>query len=416
VPIRWDDLPHEEIRWKIYTRLRHNAVERATRDSLRHILVRRLHELNAADHRRFVEIEACSLVEHLRCTRDVYREICAQHGCQPILEAHWVVLRVAVYPTAIALLRERLLEYARLTRIPGRDLSLLFGIETQTCYVDCGHGMAMMRAPDPENRTPASQAELECLVLLIQEDTFLDFRDIRSGGGVWVPCGGGPFALDDGLSMRRSFSLCGLRYEMTFPEWNDLRKKWWRTCAPWSEGLSSLYASVLEELLTQWRALPLDSKADEIALAEATSGLTKVVVPAEPNLPLRLQRGKECEELAEEMNVIEHRCRRGGRALREIQAEVSDFRIWKCADALTSEDKETFYHPGTWGPGYANLLLGKVYARAGRNISGETINTWRKDYRAYVRWQKDNPLKTPDDFVRGLRAVRRGYRTSSMKG
>ena len=414
MPIRWDGLPHEEIRWKIYTRLRHNAVERATRDSLRHILVRRLHELNAGDHRRFVEIEASSLVEHLRCTRDVYREIIEQHGCQPMLEAHWVVLRVAVYPTAIALLRERVHEYAKLTRIPGRDLSLLFGIETQSCYVDCGHGMVMLRPPDLENEAPASDAELQSLALLIQEDTMMDVGDIRGDDGVWVPFGRGPFAIDDPISWKRSFSLCGLRYEMTLPEWIEQRKKLWHECAPWSEGLACLFASVQEELLTQWHTLHLERRAS-LALGAATSSLKQVVVPAEPNLPLRLQRGKDCEELAKEMKVIEHRWRRGGRSLHEIQQEFSAFRIWKCVDVLTADDKETFYHPGMWEPGYENLLLGKIHARRGQIIAAETVNTWRKEYRAYARWQKQNPSKTPDDFVSELRIVKKGYRDSLTK-
>ena len=151
-------------------------------------------------------------------------ETVAQHGCQPILEAHWVVLRVAVYPTAIAVLRERLLEYARLTRIPGRDLSLLFGIETQSCHIDSGHGIAMLRAPDIENETPASHIELESLALLIQEKTFLDFRDINHRSAVWIPFGGGPFAIDDALSYEEAlaYAACAMKCPcpngMTFGE------------------------------------------------------------------------------------------------------------------------------------------------------------------------------------------------------
>jgi hypothetical protein len=39
------------------------------------------------------------------------------------------------------------------------------------------------------------------------------------------------------------------------------------------------------------------------------------------------------------------------------------------------------------GPGYANLLLGKLYANAQRNVAAGTINTWRKEYRAYLKWR-----------------------------
>jgi hypothetical protein len=70
--IRWNEFPHGDIRLGIYARLRRNAVERSAEDSSRHILRRRLPSSNAEDHRRFIELEARSLIEHLRCTRDVY--------------------------------------------------------------------------------------------------------------------------------------------------------------------------------------------------------------------------------------------------------------------------------------------------------------------------------------------------------
>ena len=132
--IRWDAFPHDEIRLKIYARLSQNAAGRSADASLHHILRRRLSALDPEDHRRFVELEARNLVEHLRCTRDVYREFVEKHNCRPVLEAQWVVLRLAVFPTAIAVLRAQVVNYARLTQIPGRDLSILFGILTRTCY------------------------------------------------------------------------------------------------------------------------------------------------------------------------------------------------------------------------------------------------------------------------------------------
>jgi hypothetical protein len=111
--IRWDDFPHKEIRLKIYARLSQNAVGRSEQDSLRHILRRRLSSLDPEDHRRFIELEARNLVEHLRCTRDTYREFVEKHNCRPVLEAQWVILRLAAFPTAIALLQSWLDEIAR---------------------------------------------------------------------------------------------------------------------------------------------------------------------------------------------------------------------------------------------------------------------------------------------------------------
>ena len=102
--IRWDEFPHHEIRLKIYARLAPNGVGRAAEDSKLHILRRQLSSLHQEDHRCFVELQARHLVEHLRCTRDVYREFVDSKGCHPVLEAQWVVLRCAVFPTAIAIL------------------------------------------------------------------------------------------------------------------------------------------------------------------------------------------------------------------------------------------------------------------------------------------------------------------------
>jgi integrase len=102
--IRWDEIPHAEIRLKIYAALRKNAVARSADDSSRHILRRQLRKLDAEDHRRFIELEARDAVEHLRCIREAYCEFVEQNNCQPIKEAYWVVLRCAVFPTSIAVL------------------------------------------------------------------------------------------------------------------------------------------------------------------------------------------------------------------------------------------------------------------------------------------------------------------------
>jgi hypothetical protein len=411
--IRWDDFPHDELRLRIHARLGHNAAERSAEDSLRHILQRRLPDLNCEDHRRFVELEARNLVEHLRCTRDVYQDFVEKQGCRPILEAHWVVLRCAVFPTAIVLLREHLVKYAKLTRVPGRDLSLLFGIPTRTCYWHVDRVFRLTRPPDPKDATPASENELECLGELVNEDTLLWFRDIVAGGGVGCPFGAGPFAADDAVALHNSFVLCAIDCEITLPEWIPLRRNLWHQCSPWTDGLCGMFGSVQEELLAQWRVLPSDSLVRERTLQAQVSGLEPIVVPLEPRLPHRLGRGKDCEELADEIKTIRHKRNRGGLSISEIQNECSFFKIWKRTDVLSAEDKDTFLHPGTWESGYENLLLGKLYSSGSRNLSAGTINTWRKEYRAYLRWQKENPLKAAGDFVMELRNRKGSYRKSS---
>jgi len=230
--IRWDEFPHGEIRLKIYARLNRNAVEHSAEDSLRHILQRRLPSRKAEDHRRFIELEASSLVEHLRCTRDIYQEFVNKHNCHPVLEAHWVVLRCAVFPTAIALLREQVIKYARLARIPGRDLSILFGIPTRTCCKDVGDEFRFLRPPDLDDDTPATDGELQSLGRLVDDDSLLGFRDIRDGGAVFQLYGGGPFATDDRRSLDNSWSLCALLQQITLIDWMGIREKWWHLCSP----------------------------------------------------------------------------------------------------------------------------------------------------------------------------------------
>ena len=158
MPICWDDIPHAEIAAAIHLRLGQYAVGRSAEDASRHILSRRLGFLDAEEHRRFVELESRDLVAHLRCTRDVYREFVEKHSCSPVLEAYWVVLRCAVFPTAIAALRRKVVEYLKLARVPGRDLSLLFGIPTHTCYRE--GPIPLLGAPDFDDDTAATDSEL----------------------------------------------------------------------------------------------------------------------------------------------------------------------------------------------------------------------------------------------------------------
>jgi hypothetical protein len=283
--IRWDEFPHYEIRLKIYARLGHNAIERSAEDSSRRILRRRLASLDPEDHRRLIELEARNLVEHLRCTRDLYQEFVERHNCRPILEAKWVVLRCAVFPTAIDILRGKVIEYARLTRIPGRDLSLLFGIPTRTCYTSVGDAIGLLCPPNLDDNTASTDKELLSLGGLVNEGSLLWFRDIRDGGAIGLPRGEGPFAIDNALTIRNSFALCGLRDQLTLPNWLPLRDKWWHQCSPWTDGLCNLFGSVQEELLSQWHALPPDSLAHELALNEKASDFKTIVVPAAAGQP-----------------------------------------------------------------------------------------------------------------------------------
>jgi hypothetical protein len=88
--------------------------------------------------------------------------------------------------------------------------------------------------------------------------------------------------------------------------------------------------------------LPLDSEAQELKLREETADFKAVVVPSETRLPSRLERGKDCEERAKEIDTIKHKRIRSGMTVAEIQTECSFFKIWKRVEVLSIEDKELF--------------------------------------------------------------------------
>jgi hypothetical protein len=329
--IRWNDFPHGEIRLRIYASLGHNALERSANDSLRHVLQRKLSYLNAEDHRRFVELEASCLVEHLRCTRDIYQEFVNDHKCRPVVEAHWMVLRFAVFPTAIELLKERVTEYAKLTRIPGRDLSLLYGIPSRACGKDSGDALRPSCLPDLDDNRHATEAELRSLGHLVDEDSLLCFKDIKDGGSVFQLFGGGPFATDDRRSLRNSWSLCGLSQQITLLDWATIREKLWHLLSPWTDGLVNLFAAVQEELLTQWRALPPDSLAYELGLKERGSRFEFFVVPSSENTRKGMKPGRK-PRLAEDFVVCAGTLWR--KTIRDSNTKVSHQQLREIARAL----------------------------------------------------------------------------------
>jgi hypothetical protein len=348
-------------------------------------------------------------VEHLRCTRDVYQEFVNHKGCSPILEAHWVVLRCAVFPTSIPLLRAEVFEYAKLTRVRATDISLLFGIATKSCHQRVSKGLALLKPPDLNDESPATDSDLKALSELVREEYLLQFNDIRKGGGVWRPFGGGPFAVDDRLTLEDSWGLCAIRSGITLLEWIDIREGLWKHSRPWTQGLCDLYAAVQEELLSQWQAFPDDSSWLQFWLKNPVEFKSVAVLP-EQQMPQALSRGRECHELSEEIKTIRHKFVRSGLNMSEIKREFPSFKIWSRVDLLPNDDKDTFLRPGMWETGYVNLLLGKLFANGSRPVAPGTVNNWLKDYRAYLRWKESNPSNAPEDFLHKLRTRNRGYR------
>ena len=130
VPVRWNDLPHQELWEQARNAIPFGARERAAEDSVRHILKRQLPRLDPVDHTRYVELEAARIVELLRAVRDEYREYLEKLGCKPLAEMYWVVFRFGVMHHAINILRAAAFDYVMLSKIEFEHWQFLFGPPT----------------------------------------------------------------------------------------------------------------------------------------------------------------------------------------------------------------------------------------------------------------------------------------------
>jgi hypothetical protein len=126
VPLRWDQVPHAEIRLKAQAAMSLGSPSRAAEDSLRFILKRRLPRQDPTDHMRYIELESARVVETLRFLRDQYRAYFEQQGCNPLAEVYWVVVRFAVKDWAIMVLRAAVFNYIAACRVKNRAVAGTF--------------------------------------------------------------------------------------------------------------------------------------------------------------------------------------------------------------------------------------------------------------------------------------------------
>ena len=86
-----------------------------------------------------------------------------------------------------------------------------------------------------------------------------------------------------------------------------------------------------------------------------------------------------CELVVGEIRTIRHSCLSRGWSMNEHRRQYPDLQVWRVADALCLEDRDTFEHPHRWGPatGYAHKVLGVFYG----GKAEETIRSWRKKLR-----------------------------------
>jgi hypothetical protein len=147
----------------------------------------------------------------------------------------------------------------------------------------------------------------------------------------------------------------------------------------------------------QWLAPELQRVADdamsEAAKQEAGAAVTSEDPTAdpsvqripEPKLTRQLQRGRECEERAQEIAKIRRMVHEGGLTIHEIRRDHPEFGIWELVGTMLKEDRDTFDKPIEWGAakGYANNLLARFKGK-----SPSTIDDWRKFWRAHDQNRK----------------------------
>ena len=251
LPVRWVEIPHEQLYQRARNALAQGSRERAKQDALRHVLIRRLPELDPGDHRQYVEIECCKIVETLRAIRDEYRRYLEEEGCKPIAEMYWVVFRFGIVQYAVRLLRDIAFEYVFRSKVPFEEWEILYGLSFIPKFPLSGAS----NLPDTPN--PTVQSLCEAIQGLVREETLR---------GVSV---GGPFGKDGQLILTKrtpGFDFWGP--QMTFPDIVKARQLLWDQCCPWTEGLSRLFDSTQEELNFQYSLLAEDAKRMESAFVK----------------------------------------------------------------------------------------------------------------------------------------------------
>ena len=242
LPIRWTELPHQELYQRALNAMALGSRDRASEDSVKHVLKRRLPKLDPSDHFRYIEIECRRVVETLRTTRDQYRAYLEEQGCKPIAEMYWVVFRFAVIPYAVKLVRAAASDYVINTQVDRNDWHTLYGYSWKG-IIPLGEKSSI------DNLFETVQ---ETMVSLIHEETF---REVMTGG---------PFGRDGQMRVGRMRPAAEFQIgEMTLLDTIKMRQELWEKCYPWTEGLARLFDAGQEELFCQAGKLTEDGRGAE---------------------------------------------------------------------------------------------------------------------------------------------------------
>jgi hypothetical protein len=250
-PIRWDELPHQELRYAAKASMAFGSRARASEDAKLHVLTQRLWKLDAADHMKYIEIINARTVEVLRAVRDEYRGYLQQKGAKPIAEMQWVVVRYGVMDWAVMALREAIFEYIGHCRINTECWEGLFGFRAPIQF----------RSEEPvqaKSETVKADAALsETIKGFITQNVFDEVRP------------GGPFGRYNQIRLARAMPF---RTEgETLLDEISTREKFWDHCYPWTEGLAMLFDAAQQEVISQFAVLGDDARQAESLLIKLSA-------------------------------------------------------------------------------------------------------------------------------------------------
>ena len=244
---RWDALPHDKLCQRALASMT-GARERSKEDSQKHVLTRRLPELDPGHHFRYVEIKCAWMVELLRGIRDMYRDYLEERGCRPLADMYWVVFRFAVIPNAVKVLQAAMLDYIVQSKINRVSFQRLFGM----WLVPILPALPALASKE----TPWEIEARGIVASLTQEEDIMGFtRGLFSREGQRVIGSTKPWPT----------VLLG---QMTFLEHLEKRQALWDSCYPWTECLSRLFDAAQGEVLFQGQGLGQDGHRAELTLTE----------------------------------------------------------------------------------------------------------------------------------------------------
>ncbi|MFZ0634685.1 MAG: hypothetical protein WA755_10365 [Candidatus Acidiferrales bacterium] len=197
--------------------------------------------------------------------------------------------------------------------------------------------------------------------------------------GVMRESAGSLALAEEKAARRKDLALATWRMS-EFPE--SERPEWAKSSCP-PEPTTEANAEI--RALTQ-EVAGLKATIEGLAKAEQVNG-RESPTDAGLNLPEKIQHGKRCAQLIDEIRRVRNLVLGTGRTIAEVRGENPTLLVWAIRDALQHQDREIFDHPNRWGPvvGYAHGLLSKEYGR-----SDMTIRDWVKAFRRQTR-QRSTP-------------------------